>query len=148
MSEEVDGHDRARALRDRRLHAGGIELVRGGIDVGEDRRGTNRRDRFRRGVEGIGGADHLSVRTNVVGPEREDQRVGSVCHPHGVRDAEIGSRLRLERLDVGTEDKHPAADHLSRSLGESCVERRPLAAEIHQWYAHGLYDTGGAGSGR
>ena len=144
----MDRHDRTRAWGDSSLDSCRIELIRVGIDIGEDRRCTHGADRFGCRVKGIGRADHFVAGADVVGAQGEDQGIGTVRNTDRVRNTNICSRLGLEGLDVGTEDKDAAANHLIDSSQNTVVERLPLAAQIHQWYAHVRQDTAPIGMGR
>ena len=144
----MDRHDRTRAWGDSSLDSCRIELIRVGIDIGEDRRCTHGADRFGCRVKGIGRADHFVAGADVVGAQGEDQGIGAVGNTNRVRYTNIGSRLGLKGLDVGTEDEDAAANHLVDSSRNTIVERLPLAAQIHQWYAHVRQDTAPIGMGR
>ena len=53
-----------RALGDRRVDRGRVEVERGRVDVGEHRAGAGAGDRLGRGVERVGGADDLVARAD------------------------------------------------------------------------------------
>ena len=144
----MDRHDRSRALRHSSLDSGRIELIRVGIDIGEDRCCAHGADRFGCRVEGIGRADHFVAGADVVGAQGEDQGIGTVGNTNRVLNTKVGSGLGLKGLDVGAEDEDAAANHLVDSTRNAVVERLPLAAQIHQWYAHVRQDTAPIGMGR
>ena len=144
----MDRHDRTRAWGDSSLDSGRIELIRVGIDIGEDRRCAHGTDRFGCRVEGIGRADHFVAGANVVGAQGEDQGIGTVRNTDRVRNANICSSLSLKGLDVGTEDEDTTANHLIDSSRNAVVERLPLTAQIHQWNTHERQDTAPIGMGR
>ena len=80
-----------------------------GIDVGEDRRRTDARDRLGRRVEGERRADHLVAGADPERLEREDERVGPVRDADRMRYAEERRRLVLECLDLRPEDEAAGA---------------------------------------
>ena len=62
VAEHVDCHDRLRALGDRRLERGRIEVQRARVDIGEDRRRALEDEAVRRGDERERRGDHLVSR--------------------------------------------------------------------------------------
>ena len=131
-AEEVDGHDRLRTRRDSRGDVLGVEVQGHRVDVGEDRRRTDTRDRLGRRVEREGRADHLVAATDAEGFEREDERVGSVRYADRMRHAEEGGRLALERLDLGAEDEATGVEDGGEALFELWNERRVLRFDVDE----------------
>ena len=82
-----------------------VEVQRRRVDVGEDRRRADARDRLGRRVERERRADHLVAAADAERVEREHERVGAVRDADRVRDAEVCGGLALERLDLGSEDE-------------------------------------------
>ncbi len=63
--EQVYDADRLRPRGDRGLDRPGVDEVRPGLDVDEDRAGAGEQDRVRGGGEGVADGDHLVARVKV-----------------------------------------------------------------------------------
>ena len=126
-AEEVHRHDRLRPLRDARRDVVRVEIQRDRVDVGEDRRRPDARDRLGGRVEREGGADDLVAGSDAHGLEREHERVRAVRDPDRVRHAEIRGRLALERLDLGPEDEAAGLEHFGEAILELGDERARTA---------------------
>ena len=63
QAEQVDRADRSRPGRDRRLDPAGVDVVRVGLDVDEDRRRAGGQDRADGRVEGVADRDDLVARS-------------------------------------------------------------------------------------
>ena len=87
-----------------------IEVQRHRVDLREDGRRADPRDRLCRRIEREGRADHLVARTDPERVEHEHDRVGAVGDADRLRDAERLGRLALEPLDLGAEDETPALE--------------------------------------
>ncbi len=97
---EVHREDGSRAIRDRGLDRGRIDVRRRGIDVGEHRRRTGHDDAVRRSDEGGGSRDDLVSRPDSGGQERELHRGRTARHRDGGREAEIGGETLFELADL------------------------------------------------
>ena len=116
--------DAARARRDHAAHGGGVEVVGGGIDVGEDRRDTLPVERVRRGDEGPGGNDHLAFES-----QRADgdlQRDRAVAHRDAVLDAEVFGDALLELLHHGAVVGQPLVVQDLVDPLQECLTRSPM----------------------
>jgi hypothetical protein len=78
MAAVVDDDDRLRAPRDAALDVGGIDADRIFLDVGEDRRGTQRHAGHRGGPVREARRDQLIAATQADAEERAEQRGGAV----------------------------------------------------------------------
>ena len=74
-------HDRLCPLRDAGRDVVRVEIQRDRVDVGEDRRRPDPRDRLRGRVEGESRADHLVAALDAYRLERQDERVRAVGDP-------------------------------------------------------------------
>ena len=135
-AEEVHRHDRLRARGDPARDVGGVEVERDRIDVGEDRRGADPRDRLRGGVEREGGADHLVAGADPERVQDEDERVGPVRDADRLLDAERLGGLALEPLDLGAEDEASALERALERVGQLGDERRILRLDVNVWNRH------------
>ncbi len=131
-AEEVHRHDRLRPLGDARRDVVRVEVERDGIDVGEDGRRADTRDRLGGRVEGEGRADHLVAAPDAHRLEREDERVRAVGDADRMRHAEVRGRLALERLDLRAEDEPAGLEHLREPLLELGDERRVLRLDVDE----------------
>ena len=93
-----------------------VEVERHRVDVGEDRRGSDPRDRLGRREEGEGGADHLVAAPDPERVQDDHERVRSVRDADRLRDVEVLSRLPLERGDVRPEHELPVLEDLRERL--------------------------------
>ncbi len=147
VAEEVDGHDRGGARRDVARDRRGVEVLRAGQDVGEDRTTARVDDRAGRREEREGRDDDLAtVRREVVEDraQRQVEGVGPRVDGDGARDAEVGRGLLLERVDLRALDERVLAeDAHERELGLG-PPRRVHALGVHQRDAAG---GGGGGHG-
>ena len=89
----------------RALDVGRVEVQRRRVDVGEDGRRADARDRLGGRVERERGADHLVAGADPDRVEHEHDRVGAVRDADRLLDAEVLGRLALEALDLGAEDE-------------------------------------------
>ena len=64
--------------------------------------------------------------------EREHERIGAVGDADRVGHAEIGGRLALERLDLGTEDEAAGLEHLGEALLQLRDQRRVLRLDVDE----------------
>ena len=136
IAEHVDRHDRARALRDRRLHRARVEVERDGINVGEDRIRAFEDEAVRRSHEGQGRGDHL-----VSGPETGDlaeqvQSTSATRHGGGERGPDAVGDLLLEAVDPGTERQASGPQHLEHELFLPLVEPRPGERDLPERFGH------------
>ena len=131
-AEEVHRHDRLRLLRDPLRDVVGVEIERDGIDVGEDGRRPDPRDRLRGRVEREGGADHLVAAPDPQRLEREHERVRAVRDPDRVWHAEVRGGLALERLHLRAEDEAAGLEHLGEALLELGDVGRVLRLDVDE----------------
>ena len=110
--EQMHRHDRLRAARDSFRDPLGVEVERVRIDVREDRRRADPRDRLGGGVERERRADHLVARADLERVQDEDDRVRAVPDADRLAHAEIARRLLLERADVRPEDELAALENV------------------------------------
>ena len=127
------GDDRLRPRRDPRGDVLRVEVERDRVDVGEDRRRADPGDRLGGRVERERRADHLVAATDSHCLEREDERVRAVRDADRVRDAEVGGRLALERLDLGPEDEAAGLEDGREALLELGDQRRVLRLHVDEW---------------
>ncbi len=117
---------------DQRRHGRRVEVERHRVDVGEDRRRADARDRLCGRVERERGADHLVAALDPHRLEREDERVGPVRDADRVRDTEVGGRLALEGLDLRAEDEAAGLEHLGEPLLKLGDERLVLRLDVDE----------------
>ena len=118
------GHLRGRVLD--------VEVERGGIDVGEDRRRAAPRDRLGRRVEGERRADHLVARPDAERVEGEHERVGAVGDADRPLDAEVGGGLLLEGPVVRAADEALAVENLAERGLEPGNQRLVFGSDVNE----------------
>ena len=121
-----------RARRDARGDVLGVEVVRRGIDVGEDGRRAAARDRLGGRVERERGADHLVARADTERVEHDHDRVRAVRDADRVLDAEVLRRLALECLDVRAEDERARLENLGERALQLRNQRRVLRLDVNE----------------
>ncbi len=99
-----------------RSTSAGIEVERHRVDVGEDRRRADPRDRLGRREEREGGADDLVAAPDPERVEDEHERVGAVRDADRLGHAEVLGGLALERRDVRPEDEPAVLEHVGERL--------------------------------
>ena len=104
---------------------GRVDVERDRIDVDEPRRRADARDAAGGREERERRRDDLVAGTDAERHQRDEQRVGARRQADGVRDAEVGRHLALERLDLGAADE-PLAVGDPRHRGEDFVADRPV----------------------
>ena len=104
-AEQMHRHDRARPRRQAALDVRRVEIERRWVDVGEDRRRADARDRLGRGVEREGRADDLVARADPERAQHQHDRIRAVRDADRPRHAEVRGGLALERVDVRAEDE-------------------------------------------
>ena len=118
--------------RDRALDLGRIEVQRGRVDVGEDRRRAAARDRLGGREERERRADDLVAGADLERVEREHERVRAVGDADRLLDAEVLGGLALERLDLGAEDEAAAVEGAGERLLELRDEGRVLRLDVNE----------------
>ena len=93
---QVDGHDRLRPGRDRRLDAVGVHAEVVCADVDEHRPGPRLEDRADRRVEGEADGNDFVTGTDAERPQDGLEGDGPVGHEHGVPHAAVGGPRLLE----------------------------------------------------
>ena len=135
-TEEMDGHDRARALGHAPRDVVRVEVQRRRVDVGEHGCRAATRDRLRGRVEGERRADHLVPRPDPERVEDEDERVGAVRDADRPPHAEVVGRFLLERVEVGAADELASLEDLVELRAERVHERRVLRLDVNQRDRH------------
>ena len=121
---DMHADDARGARRDHGLHLGRVEVVRGRIDIAEDRRDLLPLQGVGGGDEGKRGDDHFAVQSQSA--DGDLQRHGGVAHGDAVLDAqEIGDAL-LEFLHERAVVGQPAAVEQVVDAGQQrrCGRRR------------------------
>ena len=116
----------------RRSTSAGSRFSDSGLDVAEHRSRTPPGDRLGRRVEGERRADDLVAGTDVERVEDEHERVGAVRDTDGLRDAEVGGRLLLERLHVRAEDEAPGVDDFGEPFLQLTEKRSVLRSNVDE----------------
>ena len=132
-TEEVDRHDRLRPGAIRADTSSGSRFSVTGIDVGEDRRRADARDRLGRRVERERRADDLVAAPDPERLENEDERVGAVRNADRVGNTEERRGLVLERLHLWAEDEPPGLEDGGEPLLELRDEWRILRLRVDEW---------------
>ena len=139
VARVVERDDRLRAVAERRLDVGWIEirLIRS-ENVAEDGLGSRVHDRVRGGDEVQRRDDHLVSRAAPDGQEAEVERRRPVGHRDGVRRSAERGELALELLDSRAHAPPAGAEGLQRSAGEVLVDHDvrerhlPAARLVHR----------------
>ena len=97
---EMHRDDRLGLRRDRRGQLRHVEVERDRIDVHEDRRGPDPRNRPHRREKRVGRRDHFVARPDAFRHQRHDQRVRTRRHAHAVRRSAIFRDRRLALLNL------------------------------------------------
>ena len=105
----------------RRSTSSGSRFSVAGVDVGEDRRRADARDRLGGRVERERRADDLVAGADPERVEHEHERVGAVGDADRLRHAEVLGRLALEALDLGPEDEPPVSSVRSNAAFSSGI---------------------------
>ena len=132
QAELVHRHDRLRALGDRALGRGGVEVVGQRVDVGEDRRRAALPDRVGRGDERQRRHDDLVAGADAGDVEREVQRGGAVGRRHGVGRADALGEGRLELGDPRALGDPAGGDDRRRRPRRPPRQRRARERDLHQ----------------
>jgi hypothetical protein len=112
QTEEVNRADRPRPRGDGGLDPLGVDQVRVGFDVDEDRGGSGVEDRVRRRGERVRDRDHLVAGLEADAREDRHQRQRAVGHRHGMADAAELGPLALELGDLAALREHAAREDL------------------------------------
>ncbi len=131
LTEEVHHDHRARLRRQALFQRVGGQVEGAGVDVGEDRRGAGIRDRLRGGEEGERRQHHLVAGGDSRGHQREVQRVGAGVAADGMRRADEGAELALQRLAFGPEHVASRGQHAADRGVDLGFQRAVLRRRIH-----------------
>jgi hypothetical protein len=133
----VDRHERPGALADHRLRSGRRHAPGVGIDVAEDR-GRPEGHHSLRGREECEGRHHdLVAGADAQRAEADHEGVGAVGESDAVLGPDVAGELRLEALDLGSQDVAATLQHgplALGDLGQQRLERRPAC---EQWQGQG-----------
>ena len=122
QAKEMDWNDRLGFRRDRRNGLIGVDVERRRIDVDEHRPGAQPLDGAGGRKERIRRRDDLVARFDVERHQRQEERVGPGRNGDGVRDADEGAELALERLDFGPHDE-------ALAVADACHRREDFIAQ-------------------
>ena len=136
LPEDVHGHDRARPVGDRRLELRHVHVVGAGLDVDEDRRRTDVRDRLGGREEGERRGDDLVALADAHRRKDQEQRVGAVGTGHRVLGAAVVRHRGLEGLDLRPADEPGRAHRLGPHLIELGLELAVLCLQVEQRDSH------------
>ncbi len=136
LSEQVDGHDRLGVLADDVLDLLGVDVVRDGVNVHEDRAGAGPPDAAGGGEERERGRDDLVADADVQAHQGVEQGIGAAGDADGVRAVgHLGDGL-FKLLDLGPADTHLRIEHIvdlrQHLVPDLCV----LRLQIQQGYLH------------
>ena len=110
QAEQVDRADRLGPRRDGGLDPVGVDQVRVGLDVDEDRRRAGEQDRADGRVEGVADGDDLVARPQPEARVDAHQRDGAVADRDRVLDPDEGGEPLLELGDALAAGQHPALE--------------------------------------
>ena len=132
LPEQRHRDDRGCARRHGSLERGDIEEVGAWIDVYEDRRRPDQRDRLGRGDVGKRGRDHLPPRPDAKREQGDRERVGAVAAGDAVGPARLYSQPQFQfahfrAVDVATVGEHPREPGLQIRL-----DPPPLGRQIDE----------------
>src|SRR5216684_599650 len=111
LATEMHGHDRARAFCDCRFNFGGIDIV--GSLVRFDWNGSSSRIRHRQpgGNVSVPRDDHFIAGTNAGRPQNQVESIQAVTSADAMLRSAVRSELRLELLNLRSEDESARLCH-------------------------------------
>ena len=115
VAEDVNRQDARRALPDRRLNGGGIEVQRLGVDVAENRARALVEDAVGRGDEAERAGQHLVARAPLKRPHPEVERGRPAGDGQRVLDPQPGRNSRSKRSPIGPSESRPERSTSSTS---------------------------------
>ena len=118
--------------RDRARHARRIEIERGRIDIGENRRGAEQNDDLGRGAERERGTNHGIARADPLRHQHQHQRVGAARAADGItRAAKCGQRV-LERGDLRPLDELAMGGDARDGIVDGAAQPAALSADVDE----------------
>ena len=142
LAVEADRHDGFGLRRDGGFDLACIDVAGIGLDIDEDRHGSEQDDDFGGGDEGEGGGDHLVARLDAERHEGDEQGFGTAGDGDAVAGAGVGFEAFFEFADFRPHDVLAVVEHLLDARVDGGLEGLILTLQINEGNVHAETGSG------